>query len=69
MYFVYYSYDYDAMGGVGLESFETSEAALTFIEARMRDKYLEGFAGFTLIEGKQKKLITVETITKIGIED
>ncbi len=64
-YFVYYDYDYDEMGGKGLERFETEEQALDFIQQRIKG---DSMAGFTLIKGEQQKLIAVEKVTKIAID-
>jgi len=65
-YYVYYNDDYYSNGGVGVETLDTLQNALEFIEHR-----LEHHAGavdlssYHLIEGKEIKLQAVASITKV----
>lgn len=68
MFFVYYSDDYYEMGGVGLESFDEEEKALSFIKERMTNKKSD-LKDYTLIKGEPLKLKAVEVITEIAVEE
>jgi hypothetical protein len=71
-WFVYYSDDYDEMGGVGLEACDSLEIALAFIESRLQQKGAEGaevdLNNYTLIQGNVLPLVAVSQITKVGVK-
>lgn len=64
-YFVVYMDDYADNGGFGLESFESKEDAIAFIEQRMAQDCDRKLPNYTLIEGKILPLKAVEVVTKI----
>lgn len=68
-YFVYYRDDYENMGGVGLEEFDTQKEALEFIEDRLRMKEDSKLSNYKLIKGTMLKLTPKEKVTKVAVEE
>ena len=67
-YFVYYEDGYCDDGDVGLETCETAKDAQHFIEQRIsQDPTKRKIECYTVIEGKERELITIESTIKVGI--
>jgi hypothetical protein len=65
-FFLFYSYDYDELGGVGFEQFDTKKEALQFINDVLKvTKDDVPLSAWRLIEGRELSLRTVERITEI----
>jgi hypothetical protein len=65
-FFLFYSYDYYEMGGIGFEEFSTKQEALQFInEKLLRIKEEVPLSAWQLIEGRELSLKAVERITEI----
>jgi len=67
-YFVLYDDGYCDNGGHGWKDFHTKEKALDYIEYRMKESEYSSLDSYTLIEGKELALKSVEVITKITTE-
>jgi hypothetical protein len=67
-YLVYYYDDYAEMGGVGLETFDTTDAALRFIEDRLRVSTGRTLSNYTLIKGQVLPIEMLTTAVKVGIK-
>ncbi len=68
-WFVYSKDDFYENGGIGLKKFDAAKEAQEIIQQRMSKKVINeaDIDNYTVIEGKERELITVETVTKVGI--
>lgn len=55
-------------GDVGFRSFDTNEAALLFIEGRLRERVATSdINSYTLVEGSQRQIAVSQVVTKVHI--
>ena len=66
-YFVYYSDGYGS-DNIGLERFPTAALAEAFIESRMSQDLERTIDQYTVIQGDEKKIRTIEVSTKVIID-
>ena len=64
-YFVFHSDGYADNGGVGLEEFDSIDAACDFISSRTKDDHTRTISDYTLIKGVEVPLKTETVITKV----
>lgn len=67
-YFVYYNDDYYELAGVGLETFDTENDALRFIEKRMSDDVHRKLDAYVLLKGQILSLEPITTVVKIAVK-
>lgn len=73
-WFVFYNDGYACNGDVGIQKFETCDAALQFISERIRTpsgqsgRDARNISDYTLIEGKEHPIKAAETVTKVILD-
>lgn len=67
-WYVFYRDDFFGNGGVGWQEFPDDQAALAFIETRLKNAPNPSVSDYHVIKGTPITLKAIETVTKIRFE-
>ena len=68
-YYVFYTDGYADAGGVGWMSFETEQAAMGFIAARLREAANPCIGDYRVVRGTYLPIVAVEVVTQVKVNN